>query len=72
MRRKKLLAESQSPSFPESLPRLLGPALPNRMMPGGGNTQAIPGRNPGAPNGMCEYLVAGLDMLLFCSMESDL
>uniref|UniRef100_UPI0037E793DF SWI/SNF complex subunit SMARCC1b isoform X2 n=1 Tax=Semicossyphus pulcher TaxID=241346 RepID=UPI0037E793DF len=29
-----------------------GQAVPNRMMPGGGNTQTMPPRHPGAPNGM--------------------
>lgn len=29
--------------------------MPNRMMPGGGNAQAMAARHPGAPNGMCEY-----------------
>ncbi|XP_075900019.1 SWI/SNF complex subunit SMARCC1b [Nelusetta ayraudi] len=29
-----------------------GQAMVNRMMPGGGNSHAMAGRNPGAPNGM--------------------
>lgn len=32
-----------------------GQAMPNRMIPGGGNSQAMANRPPGAPNGMCEY-----------------
>ncbi|XP_041867430.1 SWI/SNF complex subunit SMARCC1-like [Melanotaenia boesemani] len=29
-----------------------GQSMPNRMMPGGGNTQTMAARHPGAPNGM--------------------
>lgn len=32
-----------------------GQTMSNRMMPGGGNSQAMAPRHPGAPNGMCKY-----------------
>uniref|UniRef100_A0A671WJX7 SWI/SNF related BAF chromatin remodeling complex subunit C1b n=1 Tax=Sparus aurata TaxID=8175 RepID=A0A671WJX7_SPAAU len=32
-----------------------GQAMPNRMMPAGGNAQPMAPRHPGAPNGMCEF-----------------
>ncbi|XP_070840212.1 SWI/SNF complex subunit SMARCC1b [Chaetodon trifascialis] len=35
-----------------ALPPPSGQAMPNRMIPGGGSTQAMAPRHPGAPNGM--------------------
>ena len=50
-----ILAFKSFPSEVWAPPPPSGQAMPNRMMPAGGNAQPMAPRHPGAPNGMCEF-----------------